>query len=430
MSKVSTVAGAEFGMLVRTRAFIITVALVPVLMMGSVAIQGLVAKQVDDTPRRFAVVDRTGVLYDPIAAAARLRADALQAGLAVGARFLPEKIEAQGREPDEVRLELSERVQAGEIFAFVDIAPGVLAPGIFGRVYYFSEHPTQDDLRRWLDQAINDEVRGLRLKGAGVDPDIVTRLDQPVPVENLGLLTRTPSGEVKQAERVDSVRAYIVPLGLMYILFLTIFMSAPQLMNAVMQEKMSKISEVLIGSVSAFELMLGKLAGSAATSVVLAVVYLGGGLAVAAYWGHAGLLTPQLVFFFLIFMSLAVLFYGSIFIAVGAACSDLKDAQSLITPVMLVAVVPMFAWQAVLRSPMSPFSIAISLFPPATPFMMLLRLAVTPTPPWWQVALGVALTGAATLGCVWAAARIFRIGILATGKSAGLAQMIRWLRIR
>jgi ABC-2 type transport system permease protein len=97
---------------------------------------------------------------------------------------------------------------------------------------------------------------------------------------------------------------------------------------------------------------------------------------------------------------------------------------------MLVAVVPMFAWQAVLRSPMSPFSIAISLFPPATPFMMLLRLAVTPTPPWWQVALGVALTGAATLGCVWAAARIFRIGILATGKSAGLAQMIRWLRIR
>jgi ABC-2 type transport system permease protein len=430
VTKILVVAGAEFGMLVRTKAFIITVALVPVLAIASILVQSLVAKQVDVTARRFAVIDRTGVLHGAIEQAAAARGQAIAAGLLVGAPFLPERVEPGDAPADELRLALSDRVRRGELFAFIDIAPGVMAPGSVARIWYFSDHPTYDDLRRWLETVVNDHVRGVRLRGAGVDPDVVARLAQPIPSDHLGLLARTPAGEVKQAEHVDAVRAYVVPLGLMYILFLTIFMSAPQLMNAVMQEKMSKISEVLIGSVTAFELMLGKLAGGAATSLVLAIVYLGGGLSVAAYSGYGGLISPALLVFFLVFMALAVLFYGSIFVAVGAACSDLKDAQSLITPVMIIAVMPMFAWQAVLRSPLSPFSVAISLFPPATPFMMLLRLAVSPKPPWWQVALGVALTAAATLGCVWAAAKIFRIGILATGKSPGVGQLLRWLKVK
>jgi ABC-2 type transport system permease protein len=113
---------------------------------------------------------------------------------------------------------------------------------------------------------------------------VVERLGKPVDAENLGLLARGPSGEVRPAPRVDPVRTTVVPLVLMYILFLTIFMSAPQLMNAVMQEKMSKISEVLIGSISSFELMLGKLLGSAGVSVILALVY----LAAASRWRATG----------------------------------------------------------------------------------------------------------------------------------------------
>jgi ABC-type Na+ efflux pump permease subunit len=207
-------------------------------------------------------------------------------------------------------------------------------------------------------------------------------------------------------------------------------MSAPQLMNAVMQEKMSKISEVLLGSVTPFELMMGKLLGSAGMSLVLALVYLGGGVVLALRSGYAAVITPELIGFFLVFMVLAVLLYGSVFIAVGSACNDLKDAQSLITPVMLVAIVPMFAWQAVQRSPSSAFSVAASLFPTATPFLMQLRLALHPAPPWWQVVLGVVVCAATTVGCVWAAGKVFRVGLLATGKSAGFGDMVRWLKVR
>jgi ABC-2 type transport system permease protein len=425
--KIGIVAAAELGMLVRTRAFIITILLMPVLVAGSILFQNVISKQVDTTARRFAVVDGTGALFDAIERAARDRNLLVRTGVLKAARFHPERVD-RALDAD-ARLALSDRVRREEIFAFVEIPAGVLAPG-GARVAYYSDHPTYEDLRRWLEGIVIGEVRKHRLRGAGVDPEVVAKLDRPVPSEHLGLLHRGPAGEIRAAARVDVIKTYVVPLVLMYILFLTIFMSAPQLMNAVMQEKMSKISEVLIGSVTAFELMMGKLLGSGGMALVLAVVYLGGGMAVAAYSGYAHLVSPVLFVYFLLFMALAVMFYGSVFIAVGAACSDIKDAQSLMTPVMIIAVLPMFAWQAVLGSPTSPFAIGISLFPPATPFMMLLRLAVAPAPPAWQVALGVLFTGAATLACVWAAAKIFRIGILATGQSAGLGQMLRWIRVK
>jgi ABC-2 type transport system permease protein len=429
-NKIGIVAGAEFGMLVRTRAFLITVLLMPVLVAGSIVVQRFIAKQVDRTPRAFAVLDRSGALYEEVAARTRERNAAVAAGLLAGAPFEPERADPGARSPDDERLALSERVRRGEIFAFVEIPADALASEGAGRIVYYSEHPTYEDLRTWLELVTNDQIRRVRLKRAGVDPEVVARLDRRVASEHVGLLARGPGGEIVSAGRVDVVRTYIVPLALMYILFLTIFMAAPQLMNAVMQEKMSRISEVLIGSVSAFELMMGKLLGSAGVSLVLALVYLGGGMAVAAYSGYLHAVTPSLVAYFVLFMALAVLLYGSIFIAVGAACSDLKDAQSLITPVMLVAVMPMFAWQLVLKSPSSPAAVALSLFPPATPFLMLLRLAVQPGPPWWQVTAGILLAAATAVACVWAAGKIFRVGILTQGKSPGFGQMLRWIWVK
>jgi ABC-2 type transport system permease protein len=429
-AKIATVASAELNMLVRTKAFIITILLMPVMVVGSIVIQTFIAKQVDQTERRFALVDGTGKLGPGIVAVATARNAEVEAGKLKEAPFVPELVDAGSGGVDELRLRLSERVRQGEIFAFVELPADALAENGTGTLRYYSERPTFDDLRRWLTVATNGVVRAERLRAAGLDPAEVARLDRLVGSEHLGLLTRGPGGVIKPAEVVDQVTTLAVPLAVMYILFLTIFMSAPQLMNAVMQEKMTRISEVLLGSVSPFELMMGKLIGSAGMSFVLAAVYLSGGAFVAVRWGYARVITPELLITFAVFMVLAVLLFGSIFIAVGAACNDLKDAQSLITPVMLVAVVPMFAWQAVLKSPSSPFSVGASLFPTAAPFLMQLRLALSPGPPWWQVALSIVLTAGATVGCVWAAGKVFRVGILAQGKSAGFAEMWRWLRAR
>ena len=90
-----------------------------------------------------------------------------------------------------------------------------------------------------------------------------------------------------------------------------------------------------------------------------------------------------------LFLVLAVMLYGSLYMAVGAACSELKDAQSLMMPVMLLSMLPMFVWTAVIQNPSSPIAVGMSLFPPATPFLMMMRLALKPSPPAWQVGLGI-----------------------------------------
>jgi ABC-type Na+ efflux pump permease subunit len=112
--------------------------------------------------------------------------------------------------------------------------------------------------------------------------------------------------------------------------------------------------------------------------------------------------------------------------AIGAAVSDMKEAQNLMTPVMLVVVAPMFVWLNVVKEPLSTSSLVMSLFPPATPMLMILRQAVPPGVPLWQPLLGIVLVLITTMGAVFVAGRIFRVGILMQGKGANIAEMLRW----
>ena len=130
---------------------------------------------------------------------------------------------------------------------------------------------------------------------------------------------------------------------------------------------MSRISEVLLGSVTPFELMMGKLLGNAGIAMLLAALYVGGGFAVAAYHGYADVVSPGLIAALVFFLILAILLYGSLYMAVGSACSELKDAQSLMMPVMLLSMFPMFVWTAVLKNPSSPLSVGHVALPAGQP---------------------------------------------------------------
>ena len=131
---------------------------------------------------------------------------------------------------------------------------------------------------------------------------------------------------------------------------------------------------------------------------------------------------------FVIFLICCVLMFGSMFLAIGSACSDLKDAQSMMQPVMMLMMVGYIGSFAVLRAPDSNLALGLSFFPTSAPFIMMLRMAMQPTPPLWQPALSLAIALATTLLCVWGAGRIFRVGVLMQGKGATFAEMIRWIK--
>src|SRR6185295_18738745 len=150
---------------------------------------------------------------------------------------------------------------------------------------------------------------------------------------------------------------------------------AMHLLNAIIQEKMSKISEVLLGSVTPVELLAGKLLGVVAVSLLLTFVYLVGGIYVLMSSGRPDLIDPRLIAWFLVFMVCAALMYGSIFLAVGSACSDLKDSQSMVQPAMMLILLAYLGSFVVMRAPDSGLALGLSMFPTVTPFAMMLRLA-------------------------------------------------------
>jgi ABC-2 type transport system permease protein len=434
MRKILIVAQTEFTTLVRSKGFIAGVLLLPVMMGLSFGLTRATRKVTDNKDRTFAIVDYTGAVGAPLAAVAKLfepgsQLGEVRPGGAAASRFIPVQIDTAGRQPDELRLELSDRVRKGELFAFIEVPENVLDPAAEARILYYSDHPSYATLPTWLRVAANGVIISERFRRASIDRALVARLSKQATVDNLDLIERGADGRIKPAVKVDTARAIGIPVAIMGLMFITIMSSGPALLNSVIEEKMSRISEVLMGSVTPFQLMLGKLLGSVSVSVLLATIYVVGGLVTAQYWGgYASAVTVGLLAWFLVFLVLSILMFGAVFIAVGAACTDLKDSQGMMTPVMMLLMVPMFLWYPVLRAPDGTMSTLLSLFPTAAPFLMMLRISLAPGPPLWQIAIAAALMAATTVLTIWAAAKIFRTGLLMQGKTASLGEMMRWVR--
>lgn len=428
MNKVITIAVAEYEQAVRSRAFLIGLLAVPLLMALAFGIQALTARR-DTSERRFAIVDRTGLVADAIVRGATLRnaEQVTPTGRRTGPQFLPEVVPPDG-DADATRLALSDRVRTGGLFAFVEIPADVLtAREATPTLQYYTEYPTYQALPDWLRREVSRAVADRRLATLGADPAVARRLLEPLPMDRKGLVVRDADGRISVAEKVDPVRAFAMPAIAMFMLFGLVMSSAPQLLNSVIEEKTSRISEVLLGSVTAFELMLGKLLGSVAVTLTLAVLYVGGGLLLAAQADYLGLIQWGLLPWFALFLLIAVVLYGAMFIAIGAACSEVKDAQGMMMPAMVLAMFPIFLWLQVAQNPDSVMSISASLFPFATPYLMLMRIAIPPGPPAWQVAVALAGALATTAAMVWAAGRIMRVGLLMQGKTANYRDMARWI---
>jgi ABC-type Na+ efflux pump permease subunit len=444
MRKMLVVAVREYLAAVRTKTFVITLIIMPVLMSGSIFVQWLLRDFHDTKTKHFAVVDRTpgARLYPAIARVVQAYNERTK-DPATNKEILPhfdvEQIPASANTPEaiaEQRVELSERVRTGELFGFLEIGPEVLDPanGQTGKlehvIRYQSNRPTNLDFPRLIEEPLLRAIQDVRLDESHLQlpPDKLHEIIRPAPVEAMGLTRRNPvSGVIEDGSLQSRIAPVAVPIGFVLLMFMIVMMTASPLMQGVVEEKMQRIAEVLLGSVRPFDLMLGKLLGMTAVSLTISAVYLGGAYWAARRYGFAEYIPADLLTWFVVFQALAALMYGSLFIAVGAACTDMKETQNLLWPVMLLAMVPMFLMGSVLQEPNSAVAVSLSFFPFSTPMLMIMRQSVPPGVPAWQPFLGVALVVLMTLLCVWAAGRIFRVGILMQGKGAKLGEMLRWV---
>ena len=438
MRKIWAIAAREYRASVRTKAFLVTLFLMPVLMAGSFGVQVVVSKLDTTKERRVVVVDRTkgGELATFLRAAAETRNatdiyDEKEPTKQVRPTFRLEVVAPNGDIGGQ-RLAMSERVLKGELDGFLEIGPGVYevagpkSPDDYVR--YQSNKPNVTDFPRWAEQAVNAGIRMRRFREAGVDQSKIQALQRAVPLKFKGLSQRDPADPDRIIDASDESRVanFAIPFVLILLLFMMVMIGATPAMQGVVEEKMQKVAEVLLGSVTPFQLMLGKLLGMIGVSLTVAALYLSGIYVVAFKYGVTDFLSPFVLAWFLVYLVLAVLMYGSLFIAIGAAANDMKETQSLLMPVIMIVMLPLFVLVPILQDPNSLFSTLCSFFPPSTPMLMVARLSVPPGIPWWQPVVGVVGVLLATLSCVWVGGRIFRVGILMQGKGAKFGDLIRW----
>jgi len=261
-----------------------------------------------------------------------------------------------------------------------------------------------------------------------LSPDSVKELFYYAGIENMGLLkVDETSGDIQDAEKSSPIQSLLIPYILVMLMFMLGIMGATPLITAVMEEKMEKIAEVLLATVTPAQFMAGKVLGSACVSLTTAGIYIVAGMVTAQQFGVSAMIPYNLVAWFFIYLIFFLVMSGSVFTALGAACNDNKDAQNVSFPAIMPMILPLFVIMPVLKNPIGGLATWLSLFPPFTPMLMITRLATPVTIPVWQPVAGLAGVIIFTALTVWAGSRIFRAGILMQGQKPTLKNLVKYI---
>lgn len=285
-------------------------------------------------------------------------------------------------------------------------------------------------VRPKLDDRIVGEIRdGLRhaivesrSRAQGLDPATVRAMTR---VERTPSIAVTEEGE----ETTHQVLNVILPVAFMMLLFISVLTGGQYLMTTTIEEKSSRVVEVLLAAVSPLELMTGKIVGQMCVGLLMLALYAGMGVFALASFAFLGLIDPILFVYLVLFYLIAYFFLASLMAAIGAAVNELREAQTLMTPLMLIIMVPWFLWMPISRDPNSTFATVTSFVPPINTFAMLLRITSTTPPPAWQVWLSILIGLISVYGAVWFAAKVFRVGLLMYARPPNLATLVRWVRM-
>lgn len=441
MNKIFVIAKREYLAMVATKTFLVSLIMMPILMFGGLALMPALSKLSGGKKRSIMVVDGTGKLSEVLTAAAKQRNEALEAGKEGSSTKSKDPTntadlyELQMVEPKELddakRLAWSDDIRNGKLYAFVEIPADLFATEPSSSVTKFiSQDSAISEARGWLEAIIDPVVRMERSRALGLDPKLVSLVNNPVrlaptmPYERSAEPASDGSGLTAKEKKFD-LSTFFAPFGMMMLMFLVIFLAAQPMLESAMEEKSQRIAEVLLGSVTPSQLMTGKLLGNVAASILVFALYGIGGYILLVRQDMQQLVPLGLIPWFVVFQILGVLFFSSIFMAIGASVRELKEAQSLLLPVWLVMMLPMMVWFVAVRDPLGPVSVALSLFPPSAPMMNILRMGTGTTIPLWQPILSVLLLTLATGGVIWMAGRIYRTSLLRNDSVKSLMQFIQ-----
>jgi ABC-2 type transport system permease protein len=295
------------------------------------------------------------------------------------------------------------------------------------RFYTYKPKSSNIDALFTIERLLRDAVISRRYETRGLDRSVINAIFN-VPMQRVEL------GEQEGQEHVQGegqrVARMMVPFAFMYLIFIGIVSMGQHLVSSIIEEKNSRIVEVLLSVVSPFELMAGKIAGLAAAGCTIVALWGAAGYATATWQGIKIDIGPDLIVCCLIYFILGFILFSAILAGIGSVCNTIKETQGLLMPIMLVFVVPVIAGMKLVQNPNGELARVLSYVPPAAPMVMVLRLS-SGTGIWaGEVVLSILVLVVGVLATVWAAAKVFRTGILMYGKRPAPREILRWLKER
>lgn len=422
MRKTWLIIKREYVTRVHTKAFIWGTIAVPLFTIGIFAFQIVMSSRKPDHTLRIAILDDSGGLAASISQGLT---EKLKSGKPV---FQVVETVEQPASAAEVHDQLLAEVRRRQLDAFLVVPKDATA----GKAAEFhTRNPGDLMMTSSMNRAVSDAVVAQRLKSQGVLAGDVSRLVKGV---DLKLIKISRFGESE-----EEGQTFIVAVVVGMLLYVTMIVYGVTTMRSVMEEKTTRIVEMLVASVKPFQLLAGKILGVAGVGLTQYLIWtvVGGLFAAysAAMVSAAGPgakmpkihLPTSLLIYLVIFFLVGYLLYASLYAAVGAMVSTDQEAQQLQTPLTMIILLSFLLFNVILQDPGSRVSTILSMIPFLSPILMVLRIALQ-TPPFWQIALSLVFSLLTTVGVVHLTARIYRVGVLMYGKRPSLVELARWLR--
>jgi len=402
----------EYVERVRTKGFVIATLLGPVIMAAMMVVPALLARQ-SGKPLKLAVHAADGALRPAVEQALRdERVDGKP-------RF---DVQAGPEGPDR-EAALKKAVLDDRLDGFLLLPADAVATATAS---YYGRNVSNLGERRTMERKVSDVLVSRRLTAAGLDPAKVKDLTRELDLKAIRLSAT--------GEREDRGAAFFLSIILLMILYTSILMWGQLVMTSVIEEKSSRVVEVLASSLPPTKLLWGKLLGVGAAGLTQFLVwslslFLISLAAAGPLVGSFKMpeVSPLVIGSFVLFFLLGFLFYASLYASIGAAVNTVQEAQNFVFPVIMPLIIGVVCFPVVLESPDGVLAVVLSMIPFLSPLMMFLRIVVL-TPPLWQIAVSLALLALAIAGAVWVAARVYRVGILMYGKKPTFPELMRWVR--
>lgn len=425
---------SEFIRRFTSKSYILTTLLMPFGIAAFIALITFISlSAMSDGSSRLAIIDESGQLGASLEALGSDRVTPV---------LIPTSSEAIAMTQDSVR--------AG-VYAGVVVLPDSLVEGKGEALLYTIEGTSGNSgLSGWIRTHVSDLIIRHRLAEINLGEEVLTIVENRVGVESFKL------ADVGVA---DDDSGYFVVLGFLmaFLIYMAILLYGSFVMQAVVEEKSTRIVEIIISSARPFDLLMGKVLGVGMTGLVqmgawalmLSGIMIYGGTIAALFIDPSTLnlpetatsaevmaaadipipqLEPMIFAAFVLFFLMGYLMYASLFAAVGSAVENVQDAQSLTIPLMLPIILAMAVLTPVIESPDSTLATIMSHFPLTSPIIMMVRISITDIP-IWEVGLSLAILLGSFLGAIWFSGRIYRVGVLSYGKKPSLAELIRWARM-